>query len=73
MIETNNNKEELMEILKKIKILNVSVSFGSNLTKIDKNIFVNNNKNCLRLSLGYNDPYYKIILGLNELIGYILY
>jgi cystathionine beta-lyase/cystathionine gamma-synthase len=70
-IETNCSKNDLEIIFNKLKILIVSVSFGSYITKIDKNIFTKNNKNYLRISIGYYDNLYRIILGLNELLDYI--
>jgi len=68
LIEINKTIEDINIILKKITIFDISTSFGGNLTKIDKNIFTKNDKNYIRISIGYDDSYSKLIYGFNELI-----
>ena len=71
LIETQKNNNELLLIFNKLKLLLVSVSFGSEITKIDKNIYTLNNKCYLRLSIGYDDNINNLILQIDELINYI--
>lgn len=71
LIETEKNNNELLLIFNKLKILLVSVSFGSEITKLDQNIYTLYNKYYLRLSIGYNDNIDNLILQINELINYL--
>ena len=71
LLETLKTKNELLYIINKLKLIIVSISFGSNETRIDKNIFSKNNKFYLRLSIGYDDIFNNLLLKLNELIYYL--
>jgi cystathionine beta-lyase/cystathionine gamma-synthase len=66
LIEINKNIEEISLLLNNLEF--TSVSFGGCLTKIDKNIFSENNKNYIRLSIGYNDNYDNLVLKINQII-----
>jgi len=50
----------------------VSVSFGSNETKIDKKIFYNNNKKYIRLSIGYDENLESLKIKIIDLYNYYL-
>jgi len=52
----------------KLKILNIGVSFCSYKTKIDPLVYYKDNISYLRLSIGSNDNYTKIIKGIDEFI-----
>ena len=71
LIATKLNEKELINILNMLTIISVSVSFGSNITKIDKNIFSNNNINYLRLSIGYDETNSSLKTKINELLNYL--
>lgn len=51
-----------------------SVSFGSNITKIDKNLFtdINTQKNYIRISIGYEETFESLKIKINDLIKYLI-
>ena len=62
-------KQKINDIKKiNLTILNIGVSFCSYNTKIDPLVFYKDNISYLRLSIGCNDNYKKIINGIDELI-----
>jgi len=65
-----NPKEQIKEMMDHIKIFEIKSSFCYSKTIINGTIYKikNNNLNFIRLSIGYNDHYDKIISGINELI-----
>jgi cystathionine beta-lyase/cystathionine gamma-synthase len=69
----NKTKDEIDVAIKKIKILDIGVSFGGEKTKINlityKNIGFIDDLTYIRLSIGHNDNFERIVLGLNELIS----
>lgn len=68
------SKTKIIDIQKiKLTILNIGVSFCSYLTKIDPLVFYEDDISYLRLSIGSNDNYSKIIKGIDELILLINY
>ena len=69
LIEINKSIEDINILLSTLDC--VTVSFGGSLTKIDKNIFFENNKNYIRLSIGYNDTYDNLKLKINKIINYL--
>jgi len=71
LIGTDLNKIQLENILNQINLITVSVSFGSNITRIDKNIFNIENKNYLRLSIGYEETSELLIIKINELLKFL--
>ena len=81
LIKTKFNNDELLNIINSSPgggggngennmIIPTSVSFGSNITKIDKNIFQDN---CIRLSIGYDETYDSLKEKINELIKLLVY
>ncbi len=66
LININKNKTEIEELLNNLTIIKVLPSFGSNETTIDPWIFENENKNYIRISIGYESNYDEII---NELLN----
>jgi len=59
---------KLFEILNKLTILNIETSFGSILSKIDNYVTKINDNSFIRISIGYNDNFERIKLGLEELL-----
>ena len=68
LININKSKEEIEFNLNKLTIIKISPSFGSDNTTIDPWIYENNNKNYIRLSIGYTSILDEIINELNILI-----
>ena len=64
-------QDDLYNILDKLTIINIETSFGSKLSIIDKYVFMINDYSFIRLSIGYEDNYERIIKGIEELLIYI--
>jgi cystathionine beta-lyase/cystathionine gamma-synthase len=62
-----NNNKNIENIIKNLLIFKVEISFGSINTKIDPHVYIKNNIQYLRISLGYEDSFLEICNGLNEL------
>lgn len=68
-----HSENDIKHMMKKIKIFKIKSSFCYDKTIIDKkiykmkNFYKNENLNFIRLSVGYDDNYNKIISGINEL------
>jgi len=58
-------------LLNNLKIFKLEVSFGSYHTKIDPMVFYKDNISYLRISLGCDDSYEKVINGIDELLDII--
>lgn len=70
-ISFNINENILLEIINKLKIINIETSFGSKFSKIDNYINKNNNYSIIRLSIGYDDTFDRIRNGIDELMELI--
>lgn len=62
------NENILLEILNKLKIINIETSFGSKLSKIDTYINKDNNLSIIRFSIGFEDNIDRIKEGIDELM-----
>lgn len=69
----NINENILLEIINKLKIINIETSFGSKHSKIDTYINKDNNLSIIRFSIGYEDNIERIKNGINELMDLIDY
>ena len=63
--------DKLIEIINKLTIINIETSFGSKLTILDNYIHNINEYSFIRISIGYEDNYERIIMGINELFKLI--
>jgi cystathionine beta-lyase/cystathionine gamma-synthase len=70
LIGFNCDKDNIIKMMDKIKIFEIKSSFCYCKTIINKTIYKikNSNLNFIRLSIGYDDDYHKIICGINELM-----